>query len=55
MLPRLLKMYGVDFGPEAERVRFAARHLDGGDAVWLAERAGTVRVGYAPYNWQIAH
>jgi hypothetical protein len=52
-LPRLIRLYGSDFGGRAERLAFAARHLPAiGDC--LRREGVNLRVRYARFDWTVA-
>jgi len=52
-LPRLMRLYAVDFGDRDEQLRFAARYLPQ-LADWLGERTARVRVAYGRFDWSVA-
>jgi len=52
-LPRLLRLYSADFGPRAEQIAFAARHLPELEAC-RRPSGGRIRVRYGRFDWTAA-
>ena len=49
----MVKLYRSDFGPDAELIELAARHLEPDDAAWVREHADDLRIGFARFDWQL--
>lgn len=51
-LPGLVKLYGSDFGSEADRLRFAADRLP--ELASLLEQDPSPRLSYASFDWRVS-
>lgn len=52
-LPALIKIYGADFGSDADRLKLVAKYLPKPDGKWLWTNSEEISVGYSDYDWRI--
>ncbi|MGH2985856.1 MAG: DUF547 domain-containing protein [Solirubrobacterales bacterium] len=52
-LPRLMRIYGADFGDRDGQLRFAARYVPQ-LADWLGDGSKPMRVAYGHFDWTVA-
>jgi hypothetical protein len=52
-LPALIRIYGADFGSDADRLKLVAKYLPKPDGKWLWTNSDEISVGYSDYDWRV--